>query len=74
VVQWPEAAEVVGDNRAVLGPGEGQHVGVGQGLAAGVSGDGFGAVAAVAQFAGDRGAEHLIQQEPHRRTAACPAR
>ena len=72
VVQGAEVAEVVGDDGAVLRPGE--DVGVGEGSAVGVPGDGFGVVAAGLEFAGDGGGEHLIEQEFHGRTASCPAR
>src|SRR5258708_4352632 len=48
VVQWPKVAEVVGDHRAPLGPGQGQDFGVGECLAVGMPGDGLGVVAVVA--------------------------
>ncbi len=74
VVEGAEVAEVVGDDGAVLGLGEGEDFGVGQGLAVGVAGDGFGVVASVSEVAGDGGGEHFVEEEFHRLMAACPAR
>lgn len=74
VMGRPEVRQVAGDGGAVLGPGEGKDLGVGERFAVGVAGDGLSVVAAMAEFAGYGRAEHLVRQQLHRRTAACPAR
>ena len=56
-----------------LGPRERQHLWVRERLPLRVSGHAFNIVATCGEFAGYRRRQHLVQQEPHRRTAACPA-
>lgn len=51
-MQRPEIAQVVGDHRAVLGPRQGQHIGIGQRFLLRVPSDGFHVVPAYAQGPG----------------------
>ncbi len=72
-VERPEVADVFGDDGAPLSSRERQHVRIGESLPFGVPGHGLDVVTSGAQFAGDDRGEHLVEEQPHCLTAACPA-